>query len=91
MVRMLVSAPQCFGMTMTPKQKLVLDFIQTYVKIKGFAPSYADIAQGLNLKSKSNIHRLVHELKKEGLVSIKPHLIRSMTLVDRSVEHIERL
>ena len=77
--------------TMTPKQKLVLDFIQTYVKIKGFAPSYADIAHGLGLKSKSNIHRLVHELQKEGLVSIKPHLIRSMTLVDRSVEHIEKL
>jgi hypothetical protein len=32
-----------------------------------------------------------HELQKEGLVSIKPHLIRSMTLVDRSVEHIEKL
>ena len=78
-------------MKMTPKQKLVLDFIQTYVRIKGFAPSYADIATGLSLKSKSNIHRLVHELQKEGLVSIKPHLIRSMTLVDRSVEHIEKL
>ncbi len=76
---------------MTPKQKLVLDFVQTYIKIKGFAPSYADIAQGLSLKSKSNIHRLVHELRKEGLLDIRPHLIRSMTLVDKSVQHIEKL
>ncbi len=76
---------------MTPKQKLVLDFVQTYIKIKGFSPSYADIAQGLSLKSKSNIHRLVHELRKEGLLEIRPHLIRSMTLVDKSVKHIEKL
>jgi repressor LexA len=76
---------------MTPKQKLVLDFIYAYVKIKGFAPSYADIATGLKLKSKSNIHRLVHELRKEGLIEIRPHLIRSMKLVDKSVDKIARL
>lgn len=76
---------------MTPKQKLVLDFIYTYVKIKGFAPSYSDIATGLGMKSKSNIHRLVHELRKEGLIELRPHLIRSMKVVDKSVDKIARL
>lgn len=76
---------------MTPKQKLVLDFVTTYIKIKGFSPSYADIAHGLQMKSKSNIHRLVHELEKEGYVKIRPHLVRSLTLVDKSVEHIQNL
>ena len=47
---------------MTPKQKLVLDFITVYIKVKGFAPSMQDIANGLELKSRSNIHRIVHEL-----------------------------
>ena len=76
---------------MTPKQKLVLDFIQMYLKIKGFAPSYADIAQGLQLNSKANIHRMVHKLRAEGLLEIQPHMIRSMKLVDKSVEHVENL
>jgi repressor LexA len=76
---------------MTPKQKLVLDFVTTYIKIKGFAPSYADIAQGLQMKSKSNIHRLVHELRKEGHVRIQPHLVRSLTLADKSVEYVQNL
>lgn len=76
---------------MTPKQKLVLDFIQMYVKIKGVAPSYADIAQGLQLRSKANIHRMVHKLRAEGLIEMKPHMIRSMRLVDKTVEHVAKL
>lgn len=76
---------------MTPKQKLVLDFIQVFTKMKGFAPSYGEIALGLNLKSKSNIHRIVHELRKDGRLEIRPHMIRSLKLVDKSVEHVENL
>ena len=40
---------------MTERQKMVLDFITTFIKMKGFAPSYAEIARGLNMTSKSNI------------------------------------
>ena len=76
---------------MTPKQKLVLDFIKTYVEIKGFAPSYANIAQGIGLKSKSNIHRLVHELKKQGLLDLKPHLVRSINVRESTVDEVASL
>lgn len=76
---------------MTPKQKLVLDFIKTYMEMKGFAPSYANIASGLNLKSKSNIHRLVHELKKQGHLDIKPHLVRSINLRESAIEEVASL
>lgn len=76
---------------MTPKQKLVLDFIELYIKMKGYAPSYLNIAQGLGMRSKSNIHRLVHELEEEGYVEIKPHLVRSIKLSDKSVDQINKL
>lgn len=76
---------------MTPKQKLVLDFIKTYFEIKGFAPSYANIAQGIGLKSKSNIHRLVHELKKQGLLDLKPHLVRSMSVREATIDEVASL
>jgi repressor LexA len=76
---------------MTPKQKLVLDFIKTYVEIKGFAPSYANIATGLSLKSKSNIHRIVHELRKQGLLDVKPHLFRSITVKERTLDEVASL
>ena len=76
---------------MTPKQKLVLDFIKTYIEIKGFAPSYTNISTGLNLKSQSNIHRLVHELKKQGLLEVKPHLIRSISVKEATIDEVAAL
>jgi repressor LexA len=78
-------------MDITEKQRNVLEFINAYIKLKGYAPSYMDIAVGLNLKSKSNIHRIVHELKKRGFLQIKPHLVRSLKVVDKSVNKMMSL
>ena len=76
---------------MTERQKMVLDFIQTFIKMKGFAPSYNEIAQGLGMKSKSNIHRLVHVLRQRGLLQVKPHMIRSLKVVDNTVKELSSL
>jgi repressor LexA len=76
---------------MTEKQKLVYDFIQMFLKLKGFAPSYSEIAQGLGMTSKSNIHRHVHTLREKGLLQIKPHMVRSMKVIDNSVKHVVNL
>lgn len=76
---------------MTERQKMVLDFIELYIKMKGFPPSYMDIATGLNLRSKSNIHRLVHELKNKGLLQIKPHMVRSLKVIDKTVQEVVKL
>jgi repressor LexA len=76
---------------MTEKQKKVLDFIQTFIKMKGFAPSYSEIAAGLNMRSKSNIHRHVHTLRENGLLQIKPHMVRSLKVIDNSVDTIVKL
>jgi SOS-response transcriptional repressor LexA len=76
---------------MTERQKLVYDFIQTFIKVRGFSPSYAEIAQGLGMRSKSNIHRHIHALKERGLLQIKPHMIRSMKVVDSTVKQLVKL
>lgn len=76
---------------MTPKQKLVFDFINVYIQVKGYSPSFMNIAEGLNLKSKSNIHRLVHELEKKGLLRVKPYTVRSIELLDKTVDQMVKL
>ena len=76
---------------MTERQKMVLDFIELYIKMKGFPPSYMDIATGLSLRSKSNIHRIVHELKNKGLLQIKPHMVRSLKPIDKTVQEMTKL
>jgi SOS-response transcriptional repressor LexA len=65
---------------LTPQQKKVLEFIQAFIKIRGFAPCLQEIAIGMGMKSRSNIHRLVSELKKKGKLSTKPLLARTIKL-----------
>ena len=76
---------------MQAKHQLVLDFIKAYIKIHGVAPSYAVIAKGLGMKSKSNIHRIIHKLKDEGMVAVKPYQFNSIRVIDRSVREVASL
>ena len=76
---------------MTNRQQLVLDFIQTYIKMKGFAPSMQDIATGLGLKSRSNIHRVIHDLRRKGHLRLNPNKVRTVKVVDKSVKEVAAL
>jgi repressor LexA len=75
----------------TERQKLVFDFIDTYIKMKGFAPSISDIATGLNMKSRANIHRIVHILRDNGLIKMSPRRSRTIQVVDKGVREIASL
>ena len=70
---------------MTEKRKLVLDFIRAYVRLHGVPPSYEVIAKGIGLKSKSNIHRIVHRLEEDGHLKTQPYKFRAIQLVDGSI------
>jgi repressor LexA len=71
---------------LTDRQRRVLEFIQTYIKMKGFAPSMQDVATGMGLKSRSNIHRIVRYLEDNGLLTTVPHKFRTIKIRERSVE-----
>lgn len=76
---------------MTKKQEMVLEFIRQYLLVHGFPPSYDDIAKGLQLRSRGNIHRMIHRLRKDGHLSLKAKKFRSLQLVDRSVAQVSDL
>ena len=71
---------------MTEKQELVLSFIKAYIKVHGVSPSYEAIADGLKMRSKSNIHRIVHKLKEHGLLTLQPHKFHSIKVVNKDLE-----
>lgn len=75
----------------TSRQLLVLEFIKTFVQMKGHSPSMQDIANGLGMKSRSNIHRIVHDLRKHGALSIRPHKFRTIKVTDKSVKEMASL
>jgi SOS-response transcriptional repressor LexA len=76
---------------MQQKHQLVLDFIRAYIKFHGISPSYQTIALGLGMRSKANIHRIVHKLQEDGLLSIRPYKFNSIKLIDRSAREVAAL
>jgi SOS-response transcriptional repressor LexA len=73
------------------KHQLVLDFIRAYIRFHGMSPSYQTIALGLGLKSKANIHRIVHKLQEDGKLTIRPYKFNSIKLTDRSAREMATL
>jgi len=76
---------------MTKHRQLVLDFIRAYIRLHGVPPSYEVIAKGIGLSSKSNVHRIVHRLKEDGHLTVRPYKFHSIKLVDTSVREVVRL
>jgi SOS-response transcriptional repressor LexA len=76
---------------MTKRRQLVLDFIRGYIRLHGVSPSYEVIAKSIGLSSKSNIHRIVHKLKADGHLELRPYKFHSIKLVDQSMKAISKL
>jgi len=76
---------------MTERRQLVLDFIRAYIRLHGVSPSYEVIARSLGMTSKSNIHRIVHRLKEDGHIELKPYKFHSIKLSDRSMKEMAKL
>src|ERR1700684_4382813 len=55
-------------MSVTRRQKEVLDFISNFVQRNGYSPSFEEIARGLSLKSLATVHKHITNLQKKGLL-----------------------
>lgn len=69
-------------MSMTRRQKQVLDFISATIEEKGYAPSYQEIMVHLGLHSKSGVHRLIMGLRERGLVHQRANFARTVRPVE---------
>ncbi len=66
---------------LTKKQKNLLIFINKKIRSSGISPSYEEMKNSLNLKSKSGIHRLISALKERGFVKRLAHKARALEVV----------
>ena len=63
---------------LTHKQRELLNFIEERVKKDGVAPSFDEMREAVNLKSKSGIHRLITALEERGFIRRLPHRARAL-------------
>jgi len=66
---------------LTKKQKNLLLFINKKLRSSGISPSYEEMKQSLNLKSKSGIHRLISALEERGFIRRLAHKARALEVI----------
>ena len=66
---------------LTRKQLELLEFIQTRLQAEGVPPSFDEMKDALDLRSKSGIHRLITALEERGFIRRLAHRARAIEIV----------
>lgn len=66
---------------LTQKQKELLLFIHVRMQEEGVPPSFDEMRDALDLKSKSGIHRLITALVERGFIRRLPHRARAIEVI----------
>lgn len=74
--------------SVTPKQKLVFDYIVSFTSTRGYAPSLEEIGKELNLAI-STIHQHVSALKSKGYLKKENNHPRSVSIFEKTSDTAE--
>ncbi len=66
---------------LTRKQHELLTFIDGHLKSTGFSPSFEEMKEALQLRSKSGIHRLISALEERGFLRRRHHRARALEVM----------
>ena len=66
---------------LTAKQRELLIFIDGRLKQNGISPSFDEMREALDLKSKSGVHRLISALEERGFIRRLPNRARALEVL----------
>ena len=66
---------------LTRKQHELIRFIQTRLEESGVSPSFEEMKEALDLKSKSGVHRLISALEERGFIRRLPNRARALEVM----------
>ena len=65
---------------LTKKQKELFIYLNNYISSNDISPSFEEMKNAVNLKSKSGIHRLITSLEQRGYIKRLKHKARAMEI-----------
>ncbi len=80
---------------LTMKQQQLLGFIKDQLEKNGVSPSFEEMKEALDLKSKSGVHRLIGALEERGFIRRLPNRARALEILklpeamENSTSHAE--
>jgi repressor LexA len=72
---------------LTAKQRELLIFIDGRLKESGISPSFDEMREALELKSKSGVHRLISALEERGFIRRLPNRARALEVLKLPETH----
>lgn len=75
---------------LTKKQKELYDFLKEYISSNHISPSFEEMKNAVNLKSKSGIHRLITSLEQRGFIRRLKHKARAMEIIKKLSNDFEK-
>ncbi|MDH5510729.1 MAG: transcriptional repressor LexA [Nitrospinota bacterium] len=69
-------------MYLTKRQKLVFDYVSSFIKEKGYAPSIVEIGKKFGLSSPATIHKHLTNLESKGLIRRQKNMSRAIELAE---------
>jgi len=75
---------------LTRKQHDLIRFIQARLEESGVSPSFEEMREALELKSKSGVHRLISALEERGFIRRLPNRARALEVVRQPEDVLAR-
>lgn len=66
---------------LTPRERETLDYIVTFKKVNGFAPTLREIAHGINTHSITHISQMLNSLSDKGYITFKEKSPRTIRVI----------
>lgn len=70
-------------MTLTRRQKQILDYLEAYINENGYAPSFEEIAGNFAFRSLATVHEHLTNLERKGYIARVHNESRSIDLIPR--------
>jgi repressor LexA len=72
-------------MALTKRQREILDFIEGFVRFRGYSPSFEEIAENFEYRSLATVHEHLSNLQSKGYIRKNYNESRSIELVDSDI------
>ena len=76
---------------LTKKQKELFVYLRDYISSNDISPSFEEMKNAVNLKSKSGIHRLITSLEQRGYIKRLKHKARAMEITKELQNNISTI
>lgn len=80
-----INASDISAMSLTDRQRNIINAIQNNIKIHGFPPSFREIGEAVGLRSPSSVKHQLRTLEDKGILRINANKGRAIEILDNSI------